>query len=41
MQDHLSNELFSKTSYESFKDTFDVNVFGLAEITRSLIPLYK
>ena len=35
---YLSNELFSKTSYESFKDTFDVNVFGLAEITRSLIP---
>ena len=36
---HLSNELFSETSYKSFKDTFDVNVFGLAEITRSLIPL--
>ena len=35
---YLSNELFSETSYESFKDTFDVNVFGLAEITRSLIP---
>lgn len=34
----LSNELFSETSYESFKQTFDVNVFGLAEITRSLIP---
>jgi short-subunit dehydrogenase len=36
---YLSNELFSETSYKSFKDTFDVNVFGLAEITRSLIPL--
>ena len=36
---HLSNKLFGKTSYESFKQTFDVNVFGLAEITRSLIPL--
>jgi len=35
---YLSNELFSETSYKSFKDTFDVNVFGLAEITRSLIP---
>jgi len=35
----LSNELFGETSYESFKQTFDVNVFGLAEITRSLIPL--
>ena len=34
----LSNELFGETSYESFKKTFDVNVFGLAEITRSLIP---
>ena len=34
----LSNELFGETSYESFKQTFDVNVFGLAEITRSLIP---
>ena len=34
----LSNEVFGETSYESFKQTFDVNVFGLAEITRSLIP---
>ena len=34
----LSHELFGETSYESFKQTFDVNVFGLAEITRSLIP---
>ena len=34
----LSNELFGETSYESFKQAFDVNVFGLAEITRSLIP---
>ena len=34
----LSNKLFGETSYESFKQTFDVNVFGLAEITRSLIP---
>ena len=34
----LSNELFGETSYESFNQTFDVNVFGLAEITRSLIP---
>ena len=34
----LSNELFGETSYEYFKQTFDVNVFGLAEITRSLIP---
>ncbi|MDG2476193.1 MAG: SDR family NAD(P)-dependent oxidoreductase [Flavobacteriaceae bacterium] len=35
----LSNELFTNTSYESFKDTFDVNVFGLADITRALIPI--
>lgn len=35
---YLSNELFKDTTYESFKTTFDVNIFGLAEITRSLIP---
>ena len=35
---HLANELFKDTTYESFKTTFDVNIFGLAEITRSLIP---
>ena len=36
---YLVNELFGDTTYESFKKTFDVNVFGLAEITRSLIPI--
>ena len=36
---YLVSELFGDTSYESFKKTFDVNVFGLAEITRSLIPI--
>ena len=36
---YLKSELFSDTSYESFKNTFDVNVFGLAEITRSLMPI--
>jgi len=36
---YLSNELFKDSTYESFKKAFDVNVFGLAEITRSLIPL--
>ncbi len=35
---YLANELFKDTTYESFKTTFDVNIFGLAEITRSLIP---
>ena len=36
---YLTSELFSETTYDSFKKTFDVNVFGLAEITRSLIPI--
>ena len=35
---YLANELFKDTTYKSFKTTFDVNIFGLAEITRSLIP---
>ena len=36
---HLKNETFDKTSYESFKETYDVNVFGLAQITRLLLPI--
>ena len=36
---HLKNETFDKTSYESFKQTYDVNVFGLAQITRLLLPI--
>ena len=36
---YLENELFVDTTYDSFKKTFDANVFGLAEITRSLIPI--
>ena len=36
---YLVSELFGETTYDSFKKTFDVNVFGLAEITRSLIPI--
>ena len=36
---YLVSELFGDTTYESFKKTFDVIVFGLAEITRSLIPI--
>ncbi len=36
---YLVSELFGYTTYDSFKKTFDVNVFGLAEITRSLIPI--
>ena len=36
---YLVSELFSDTTYDSFKKTFDVNVFGLAEITRLLIPI--
>ena len=36
---YLVSKLFGETTYDSFKKTFDVNVFGLAEITRSLIPI--
>jgi 3-oxoacyl-[acyl-carrier protein] reductase len=36
---YLVSELFGDTTYDSFKKTFDVNVFGLVEITRSLIPI--
>ena len=36
---YLVSELFGDATYDSFKKTFDVNVFGLAEITRSLIPI--
>ena len=36
---YLVSELFGESTYDSFKKTFDVNVFGLAEITRSLIPI--
>jgi short-subunit dehydrogenase len=36
---YLESQLFGDTTYDSFKKTFDVNVFGLVEITRSLIPI--
>ena len=36
---YLVSELFGDTTYDSFKKTFDVYVFGLAEISRSLIPI--
>jgi short-subunit dehydrogenase len=36
---YLVSQLFGDTTYDSFKETFDVNVFGLVEITRSLIPI--
>ncbi len=36
---YLVSELFGDTTYDSFKKTFDVNVFGLVEVTRSLIPI--
>ena len=36
---YLVSQLFGDTTYDSFKKTFDVNVFGLVEITRSLIPI--
>jgi NAD(P)-dependent dehydrogenase (short-subunit alcohol dehydrogenase family) len=39
MLGYLVSQLFGDTTYDSFKETFDVNVFGLVEITRSLIPI--
>jgi short-subunit dehydrogenase len=36
---YLVSQLFGDTTYDSFKKTFDVYVFGLVEITRSLIPI--
>ena len=35
----LIKDSFRDTSYESFKQTYDVNVFGLASLTRALIPI--
>jgi NAD(P)-dependent dehydrogenase (short-subunit alcohol dehydrogenase family) len=35
----LINKPFAQTSLEDFQEVYAVNVFGLAELTRSLIPL--
>jgi 3-oxoacyl-[acyl-carrier protein] reductase len=35
----LKKELFQDSSIDSFRDTYNVNVFGLAELTRQLLPL--
>ena len=37
----LINKPFTQTSWEDFQEVFAVNVFGLAQLTRSLIPLMK
>jgi len=35
----LIKDSFKKTTYEIFKQTYDVNVFGLASLTRALLPI--
>jgi len=35
----LIKDRFKNTTYEIFKQTYDVNVFGLASLTRSLLPI--
>jgi 3-oxoacyl-[acyl-carrier protein] reductase len=35
----LKKELFQDSSIDSFRNTYNVNVFGLAELTRQLLPL--
>jgi len=35
----LIKDSFRKTTYEIFKQTYDVNVFGLASLTRALLPI--
>ncbi|MDH3697910.1 MAG: SDR family oxidoreductase [Flavobacteriaceae bacterium] len=37
----LINKPFTQTSWDDFQEVYAVNVFGLAELTRSLIPLMK
>ena len=37
----LKNELFEDSTIESFRNTYNVNVFGLAELTRQLLPMIK
>ena len=35
----LIKDRFKNTTYEIFKQTYDVNVFGLASLTRALLPI--
>jgi len=35
----LIKDSFKKTTYEIFKQTYDVNVFGLASLTKALLPI--
>ena len=37
----LKNELFKDSSIDSFRNTYNINVFGLAELTRQLLPIIK
>lgn len=37
----LINKPFAKTNWEDFHEVYAVNVFGVAELTRALIPLLK
>jgi len=37
----LINKPFAKTNWEDFLEVYAVNVFGVAELTRALIPLLK
>ncbi|MBT8236859.1 MAG: SDR family NAD(P)-dependent oxidoreductase, partial [Bacteroidia bacterium] len=37
----LINKPFAQTNWEDFREVYAVNVFGLAELTRALIPFMK
>lgn len=37
----ILNQPFSKTTFEDFKSIFSTNVFGVAELTRRVIPAMK
>jgi len=37
----LINKPFSETTFENFKDVYKTNVFGVAEMTRVVIPFMK
>ena len=38
---NLINKPFSETTFENFKDVYKTNVFGVAEMTRVVIPFMK
>ena len=37
----LINKPFNKTTFQDFQDVYNVNLFGLAELIRQLIPSFK